>query len=146
MSDSGLIVVVSAGNSNMPAGNFSPGSSIWALTVGATDNERKRLYFSNFGRVVDVYAPGQKTLSARSYWTLHGNNPQPDHRLNGVLDGTSMAAGYVSGLVAYLRSAHSGLNHPILVKEKIRSLGFLVDIDQEVRQKPFIWNGVPPSS
>lgn len=55
----GVVPVVAAGNEAQNAANDSPASSPNAITVGAIDQTNdRRASFSNFGRVVDVFAPG----------------------------------------------------------------------------------------
>lgn len=55
----GVVPVVAAGNEAQDAANVSPASSPNAITVGAIDQTNDlQASFSNFGRVVDVFAPG----------------------------------------------------------------------------------------
>ena len=61
--ESGVFLAVAAGNSNADAANFSPASAPEAFTVGATDDTDARAYYSNYGSVVDVFAPGTDVLS-----------------------------------------------------------------------------------
>ena len=51
-------VVVAAGNSNLDASGFTPASAPKAITVGASDRTYAKAYYSNFGTVVDIHAPG----------------------------------------------------------------------------------------
>ncbi len=60
----GVPVVVAAGNDGQDAANTSPASSPDAITVGATDINDTRATFSNFGPVVDLFAPGVDIKSA----------------------------------------------------------------------------------
>jgi subtilisin family serine protease len=60
----GVVPVVAAGNEAQDAGNTSPASSPNAITVGALDAANdQRASFSNFGQLVDIYAPGVDVLS-----------------------------------------------------------------------------------
>lgn len=61
--NSGVFLAVAAGNDNRDAQNTSPASEPTACTVGATDSSDRRSSFSNFGRVVDIFAPGTGVLS-----------------------------------------------------------------------------------
>ncbi|MCI0390006.1 MAG: S8 family peptidase [Acidobacteria bacterium] len=91
----GVTCVVAAGNSNMDASNFSPARVTEAITVGATDSSDTRASFSNFGSVLDVFAPGVDITSA---WT--GSDTATN-----TIPGTSMAAPHVTGVVAlYLQN------------------------------------------
>jgi subtilisin family serine protease len=49
---------VVAGGSASDAGNFSPARVAEAITVGASDRNDCVASFSNFGSVLDIYAPG----------------------------------------------------------------------------------------
>jgi len=54
----GAIVVVSAGNDDMPAMQQTPASCNNVITVGATDEDGRKATYSNHGARVDVSAPG----------------------------------------------------------------------------------------
>ena len=94
----GVTYVVAAGNDNIDAGNVSPARVAQAITVGATDIFDNRAIFdfgqaSNYGSVLDVFAPGKDTAS-----TFPGGG-----EVN--FGGTSAAAPHVAGVVAqYLQS------------------------------------------
>ncbi|KAI2602004.1 oryzin precursor [Hypoxylon sp. NC1633] len=90
----GVLTVAAAGNSDEDAKSLSPASAPNAMTVGAIGRGRSRSSFSNWGDLVDIFAPGENIVSA---WT--GNNS--DTRL---VTGTSMAAPHISGLILYLKS------------------------------------------
>ena len=55
---SGVLSVVAAGNDNANAANYSPASAANAITVGSIDSSWARSSFSNYGAVVDIFAPG----------------------------------------------------------------------------------------
>jgi subtilisin family serine protease len=61
----GIFLAVAAGNDNRDAANTSPASEATACTVGATTSSDSRASFSNYGRVVDIFAPGQSITSLR---------------------------------------------------------------------------------
>lgn len=54
-----------AGNDNRDACAYSPAASKGAITVGASTLGDERAYFSNFGKCVDIFAPG---LNIQSIW------------------------------------------------------------------------------
>ena len=59
----GLFMAVAAGNDGANAANYSPASEPTAFTVGATDSSDRIASFSNYGAVVDIFAPGVSILS-----------------------------------------------------------------------------------
>ncbi|KAL6866366.1 hypothetical protein ACO1O0_002474 [Amphichorda felina] len=91
---SGVLSVVAAGNDNANAANYSPASAANAITVGSIDSAWARSSFSNYGAIVDIFAPGSSILSS---WI--GSNSATN-----TISGTSMATPHVTGLVLYLRS------------------------------------------
>ena len=60
----GVTATVAAGNSNSNISGFSPASEPTAITVGAIDSGDARASFSNYGALLDIWAPGVNTLSA----------------------------------------------------------------------------------
>lgn len=90
MVEAGVFVAVAAGNEAANAGQSSPASEPSVCTVGATDEQDNLADFSNFGKVVDVLAPGVNIVS-----TVPNGGTES-------MDGTSMASPHVAGLGAYL--------------------------------------------
>ncbi len=86
----GINYVISAGNGNSDACNYSPARSPSAITVGATTIDNYRAHFSNYGECVDVYAPGVDIISAAIN----------DDISSTIKNGTSMASPHVAGLAA----------------------------------------------
>jgi len=84
----GVIVVAAAGNDSSNASNASPASEPSITTVGASDWRDDISYFSNYGTVVDVFAPGSSITSAYLYNSMKTWN------------GTSMASPHVAGVAA----------------------------------------------
>ena len=112
LSKAGVTVVTAAGNENVDAANTSPASAASAITVGAIDAATDaRASFSNFGAVVDIFAPGVKVQSV---------GITSDTAVN-TLSGTSMASPHVAGLAAYLMSLE-GLTDPAAVSTRMKEL------------------------
>ena len=97
MVDSGVFASVAAGNNNGDACNYSPAGASGAVTVAASDNADRKATFSNWGRCVDVYAPG---VAITSDWI--GSDTATN-----TISGTSMAAPHVAGVAALYLSEHA---------------------------------------
>ncbi|AAS50434.2 AAR069Wp [Eremothecium gossypii ATCC 10895] len=91
--EEGLVFVVAAGNSKERACWYSPAKVKTAITVGAFDDRSDIIAsFSNYGKCVDIFAPGVAVASL-------SNSPSNTMR---VLNGTSMSAPITAGVVAVL--------------------------------------------
>jgi len=102
----GVVVVVAAGNENVDACSSSPASATDVITVGATEqgsspgNKDWRSLFSNFGKCLDVFAPGTSITAA---W-IGGTTATR------TISGTSMASPHVAGIAALLRGGSPSVN------------------------------------
>ncbi|KAJ6258818.1 Cerevisin [Drechslerella dactyloides] len=98
----GIHVSVAAGNENQDACNTSPAGfsqQLPIISVGATDVNDARASFSNFGKCVDIHAPGVDIVSTF--------NKGPSS--TATLQGTSMACPAVSGIIADLLVSNPSL-------------------------------------
>ena len=87
---SGVTFAVAAGNENTNASTRSPARVTEAITVGATTSSDARASYSNYGTVLDLFAPGSSITSA---WN------SGDTATN-TISGTSMATPHVAGAAA----------------------------------------------
>ena len=98
---SGVFYSVVAGNKGEDACLHSParagaGTNNGIATVAATDGSNQEASFSNYGRCVDIWAPGVRIVSTK----LGGGTT--------TMGGTSMAAPHVGGGGALYLSLHTG--------------------------------------
>jgi thermitase len=122
--EDGVVVVAAAGNHDSsqpqyPASNGPPPLSVareadGLLAVTSVDAAEKKSDFANWGRWVDIVAPGEEILSTYptsryAYWS-----------------GTSMAAPFVAGAAALIQSAEGPLA-PRGIEGRIRSGARCVD-------------------
>ncbi|MCX4680484.1 S8 family peptidase [Streptomyces sp. NBC_01433] len=93
---SGVTFAVAAGNDSSDAGEGSPSRVPEAITVASSTVDDEQSSFSNYGPVVDIYAPGSDITSA---W-----NDSDDG--SNTISGTSMATPHVVGAAAVYLGGH----------------------------------------
>lgn len=142
----GTTVVVSAGNSDDDAANYSPASCPGAVTVASNGITGKRAYYSNYGSTVALSAPGggiypndastgTSTPYAGFVWqALNAGAHEPGAATYGGYAGTSQAAPHVSGTVALMLAAVKGANLPTPTPAQIR--GYLVSTTKHFPSTP----------
>ena len=113
-SDAGIHVSVAAGNDGVDACGSTPaqlgGSNSSVVTVGSVNIDNKVSTFSNIGKCVDIYAPGEEILSA---WSTGDN-------IINFLSGTSMACPHTTGVMATLMAQDKSLGQdPAALKKKL---------------------------
>ncbi|MEL6871082.1 MAG: S8 family peptidase [Pseudomonadota bacterium] len=121
--NNGATVVVAAGNSNTNASGFNPANCSGVISVAATNRSGGRAFYSNFGSVVDVAAPGGDVRGGASggvLSTLNSGTQGPVSDNYEFYQGTSMAAPHVAGLAALLKAADSSLT-PTQIENTITS-------------------------
>ncbi|GAA4902425.1 S8 family peptidase [Streptomyces coeruleoprunus] len=87
---SGVTYAIAAGNDGRDASSTSPARVAEAITVGSTTSSDARSSFSNYGSILDIFAPGSSITSA---WN------SSDTATN-TISGTSMATPHVAGAAA----------------------------------------------
>jgi len=110
--DKGVVIVAASGNSGSSS-PFYPAYYSWTIAVAATDSSDKKASFSNYGESwVDVAAPGTSILSTYQDGYAY-------------LSGTSMAAPFVSGLAALVKSLHPDWGNQ-KIREKIEQTADII--------------------
>lgn len=93
---SGVTFAVAAGNESADAGKGSPARVPEAITVASSTIDDAQSSFSNFGSVVDLYAPGSDITSD---WNDSDTGTK-------TISGTSMATPHVAGAAAVYLAGH----------------------------------------
>jgi len=111
VTDAGIHMVVSAGNESGDACKQSPAAAPSAISVGATEFKSDAIAdFSNFGKCVDIFAPGLNITGAG----LDGKN----YYLTDY-SGTSFSSPLVAGTLALLISKSGNKSPAELTKDLI---------------------------
>lgn len=119
----GTVVIVAAGNENRNAQNSSPANCTGVVVVAAVNRSGGRAYYSNFGSVVDVAAPGgAMNVNAGNgvASTLNAGTTTPGVDSYAYYQGTSMATPHVAGVAALMLSVNPSLT-PAQVETTLRN-------------------------
>ncbi|TNC22783.1 S8 family peptidase [Amycolatopsis alkalitolerans] len=108
----GVTFAVAAGNDSANACTTSPARAADAITVGATTSSDARAYYSNYGRCLDIFAPGS---SITSDWI--GSSTATN-----TISGTSMATPHVTGAAALYLATHASAS-PATVRNALVAAG-----------------------
>ncbi|GAA0599332.1 S8 family peptidase [Kutzneria viridogrisea] len=133
----GTTVVVAAGNNNADAANYQPSSCANVISVAASNRVGDKAFYSNFGKVVDLAAPGGETRRSTDtpgtvttpengiLSTLNDGATTPGSETYKPYMGTSMAAPHIAGLAALMLGKKSELTPAQVeqvMKDNVRAL------------------------
>lgn len=123
-----LVIVASAGNDNLDGVGF-PAATPGVISVGATNVEGRRTFYSSYGGRLDVVAPGGETTLFNRWGILTTGGTWVDGFWEGMeaptyawdvsldpmgyyvqVQGTSFSAPTVAGVVALMRGVNPGLD------------------------------------
>lgn len=128
----GVTIISAAGNQAIDIENVSPANYPYTIAIAATEPyDTPAEIFSNFGKKIDLSAPGADILSTFAPDGYLGKlgamqsqiflstpyTPTLEGKKYAVMQGTSMAAGYVTGAASLLLS-----KYPALQPEAVRSI------------------------
>ncbi|HEY8719836.1 S8 family peptidase [Pengzhenrongella sp.] len=119
----GAVVVVAAGNEGVNVSYSSPANCSGVVAVAAYGPTGARAYYSNFGTLVDLAAPGgdQSGGTANGILsTLNAGTTAPGADTYGYYQGTSMATPHVAAVAALMLSANPALT-PDQVESRLKS-------------------------
>ncbi|MFH1413016.1 MAG: S8 family peptidase [bacterium] len=127
--DAGVIIVAAGGNDKSrgfgyfldkspmyPVCHDDPNGDNLVIGVAATGPFDKKLFFSSYGKCIDITAPGTSIYSTVPYTNRSNISGQLFNKFyDGYWSGTSFAVPMVSGTLALMQQANSNLNPRQLV-------------------------------
>ncbi len=157
--DKGVVVVCAAGNEGRAKVSY-PAAYPGAFAVAATQFDRSTTFYSNWGKEIDVAAPGGNTRVDQNndgmpdgvlQNTILPGRPDKDDYL--LFMGTSMAAPHVAGVAALIME--SGVTDPDAVEKVIKSTANhpkdkkwderygagIVDVQAALEKTSTVWGG-----
>ena len=114
----GATVVVSAGNESANVANVTPASCNGVIAVSATNRAGGRAWYSNYGPLIKISAPGGEINLIPENGVLSISNDgttTPGSDGYAYMNGTSMAAPHVSGIASLMLSVNPHLTPGVLL-------------------------------
>jgi len=119
----GATVVVAAGNENTNAASSTPANCQGVVVVAAINRNGGKAYYSNFGNVVDIAAPGGDGRSSAAnaiLSTLNSGTTTPGNDRYAFYQGTSMSTPHAAGAAALLYAVNPTIT-PTQVESILKS-------------------------
>jgi len=116
----GTVVVVATGNENQNASNSNPANCSGVIAVAATGRYGDRAYYSNYGSIVTLAAPGGDMSGSASNGilsTLNAGTKSPGADSYAFYQGTSMATPHVAAVAALVIG-----KNPALTPDQVKSV------------------------
>lgn len=129
------VIVVAAGNSsaNLDVTGFAPANCRGVIVVGANNRNGVMAYYSNYGEMVDITAPGGDLTGGVISLTDYSSTTPSSQYGTKAMNGTSMAAPHVSGVLSLMLSVNSGLfpdQLAVILKQSSRAFGWSSNCDE----------------
>jgi hypothetical protein len=140
-----MSVVVAAGNANLDVISSMPANCPQVITVASTGPAGEKAWYSNWGDLVDIAAPGGNSKS--NYMSTPYNQIYSSvANAYQYFQGTSMSSPMVAGVIALMYSLDKGLNRDkalsLITNEKYLTPFPLNDDVQSVEQKHNYGKGI----
>lgn len=135
----GIPVVVAGGNSNVDACTQSPSGVESAIVVGACTKARRIADFSNYGRCIDIFAPGTDIVVANARAANSRSKRDAFH----LASGTSLSSPFVAGIAALILEDNPGMP-PAELKDRITSLSLHGAVGGNLVGSPSFLAQAPP--
>jgi len=121
----GSAVVVAAGNASHNVRDDEPASCPGVIAVGSVNKSGGRAYYSNYGGMVTVSAPGGEMFQGGDQTTgilstLNDGQTTPGNDIYGYYQGTSQATPHVTGTIALMLSVNPNLT-PAQIRQILTS-------------------------
>jgi subtilisin family serine protease len=108
LNQAGVLLVDAAGNTNVDACGYDPAVSPYTITVGGTRKDDRRSPGLNFGRCIDLFAPGQDLTGVAGLGSVESTS-------TGTSDSVPQVVGHIAELWEEFPAASSALVKKLLL-------------------------------
>jgi Subtilase family len=112
----GTVIVTAGGNNSSGRNTYSPANLPETIAVASVDHAGQLSSFSNYGKNIDIAAPGENILSTLAQGALIYKNPETRMGIDSNYDyyyyaGSSLSTAYISGISALILSTNPNLKN-----------------------------------